>query len=330
MTDHMTFEDRARQAAAGLNQAVQSADLQLYSAGIPALRTQEPAGWRMRGSERWVAAAGAFAAILIVVGIAMLPGRLFAPDADVATPSPSVPDGAIVPAETFGNNDPVETTEGPAETTAPTEAAEDSSTTVAADTTPPDLTIETPEDGVTVKDYLMQFRGTTEPGATVIAAGEWDADVDDEGQWEIIMGLNSGTNIVSFTAIDEAGNETTEQITVIYDPPSPTTTTTKPEGEPGEGEGEGTNGEDDFTAFAQCEICEEDPPFNVYWGTAPAGSKVTVTSEYGEGQVYADEGGNWEIRVEFPDAPYNEEFGVVVKHVDTGETFEFGLVSLAG
>ena len=82
-----SFEDRARQAAAGIKDAVDRADLQLYAAGIPALRTAEPAAARRPLTDRWVAVAGAFAAIIILVGLAVLPGRLFAPDNDTATPS---------------------------------------------------------------------------------------------------------------------------------------------------------------------------------------------------------------------------------------------------
>ena len=37
--DVPTLEDRARRAAAGVKEAVDTADLQLFAAGIPALRT---------------------------------------------------------------------------------------------------------------------------------------------------------------------------------------------------------------------------------------------------------------------------------------------------
>ena len=331
-TEDLTFEDRARQAAAGINEAVNTAELQLFAAGVPALRTAGAGGRRFNGSERWIAAAGAFAAILIVVGLAMLPGRLFSPDSEVATTEATVPDGIVAPIDSTPDTDATERT--PTEPTTvestTTEPADDGSTTIAVDATPPVLTVTAPEDGVTVSDYLMQFHGTTEPGAFVIAAGEWEADVDESGNWEIILGLNSGPNIVTFTAQDAAGNETTVQVTVNYDPPSPTTTTTTAEGEPGPGDGEGTDDEAvAFSASAQFEICEEIPPFNVYWGTAPPGDKVTITSEFGGGTVHADESGNWEIRVEYPEAPYGEGFLVSVNHVESGETRGFEFTSLA-
>lgn len=328
---NLTFEERARQAAAGVKEAVDSADLQLFSAGIPALRTPEPAPSGFRWSDRWVAAAGAFAAIVIVVGLALLPGRLFAPDGEVAaTTQPTVPDSVVLPTNGTGGTEGTVTTV--AETTTTTQA--DGPTTVAADTTPPELKVLSPEDGATVRGEqsetgrgLLQFLGTTEVGATVIAAGQWEADVAADGSWEIVLGLNSGSNIVDFTAIDAAGNETTVQVTVIYEPPAPTTTTstTEPEQEP---DGEGTSGAADFTAAAQFGSCSEIPPFDVYWGTAPAGAKVTISSEYGDGTVYADSTGNWEIRVEFPEAPTGVEFPVTVTHVESGESKVFTFVSL--
>ena len=269
MTDDLTLEQRARQAAAGVNHAVNSAELQLFAAGIPAVRTA-PVSDPRRFGDRWMAAAGAFVAIIVIVGLAMLPGRLFAPDNnDVATPEVTLPDGMLVPIDEPSDRTaatdavPIEDS-----STTTTQVDDDPTTTVAVDVVAPELSITSPDDGVTVSDYLLQFRGKTEPGATVIAAGQWEADVDDAGNWEIILGLNSGSNIATFTAIDAAGNETNAQVTVIYDPPSPTTTTTKP----GEGEEQGQ----DFTAFAQFETCEETPPFNVYWGTAPAGTKVSI------------------------------------------------------
>ncbi len=329
---NLTFDERARQAAAGVKEAVDSADLQLFAAGIPALRTAEPAPRGFRWSDRWVAAAGAFAAIIIVVGIALLPGRLFAPDGEVAaTTQPTVPDSVVLPSNGTGGTDGTVTTIE--ETTTTTQA--EGPTTVAADTTPPELNVISPEDGATVSGEqsetgrgLLQFHGTTEVGAKVIAAGQWEADVAADGSWEIILGLNSGSNIVEFTAIDEAGNETKVQLTVIYEPPAPTTTTstTEPEQEP---DGEGTSGSTEFTATAQFGECAEIPPYDVYWGTAPAGAKVTISSEYGGGTVYADETGNWEIRVEFPEAPTGVEFPVTVTHVETGQSKVFGFISLA-
>ena len=223
--DVPTLEDRARRAAAGVKEAVDTADLQLFAAGIPALRTPETSPRGFRGFDRWIAAAGAFAAILIVVGLALLPGRLFAPDNDTATPQTTLPDSTVSSVVPDPDGEETVVTDAEPETTTSTTEAAETPTTIAVDTMPPELAITSPSDGATVTKGTIQFRGTTEPGARVIAAGQWEADVDAEGNWEIILGVSSGSNIATFTAIDEAGNETTAQVTVSYDPPSPTTTT---------------------------------------------------------------------------------------------------------
>ena len=310
-----TVDELARKAAASINEAVETADLQLFAAGIPALRpTQAPAS--RFGTPRWVTVAGSFAAILIIVGLAVLPGRLFTPE-EVASPDPTVAesvdetlvsnpeesDGEVTPATVAPQEDPT--------TTVP----DVSTTTIVVDTTPPEISITSPTEGATVTEGTIQFRGVTEPDASVVAAGQWEADVDDEGNWEIILGLNSGSNIATFTAIDTAGNEATVQISVFYDPPSPTTTV--PE-------------EVEFSANAQFETCEETPAFNVYWGSAPAGSKVIVSSEFGSGFVHASENGEWELRVEFPEAPFGDEFLVTVSNAESGGSKGFVFTSFAG
>ena len=321
--DNTTLDARARQAAAGVKDAVSNADLQLFSAGIPALRVAEPSRRRLAGAERWIAAAGAFAAVMVVVGLAVLPGRLFAPDTETAnseatTATSTQPGtGATSIAPNPDGVSPVTVPVIPEDTNPSTTSGTESTTaTVAVDTTPPELAILSPADGATVTKGTIQFRGTTEPGATVIAAGLWEADVDAEGNWEIVMAVNSGSNIATFTAIDGAGNETSEQVTFVYDPPSPTTTV-PPDDTP-------------FAAENVYGTCAESPPFDVYHGTAPAGTKVTVSSEYGGGNVYANELGQWELKVFFETAPYGVEFPVTVRHVATGQTRVFGFTSLVG
>lgn len=328
-SDDLTLEERARQAAAGVIEAVDGADLQLFSAGLPALRERATAPRKFRGPDRWVVAAGAFVAVIVIVGLALLPGRLFSPDNDVLTTEPTRSELVATTIGVDSPNEPTVTTAGVADTTTSTSEAQ-TSTTPVIDAQPPDLTITSPSDGATVITGTVQFRGTTEPGARVIAAGRWEADVDENGEWEIILGVVSGSNIATFTAIDAAGNETTAQVTIIYDPPSPTTTTstTLPIEDPGEGEGTAGGQSVAFTASAVFEICTENPPYNVYWGTAPAGHKVTIGSEYGQGHVFADEAGNWEIRVEFPEAPNGVEFAVTVRHTESGDTRSFGCTSL--
>ena len=124
-------------------------------------------------------------------------------------------------AETTTTEDSTTTSEAETTTTDAPVAA-----TTAADSTPPALRINSPDDGATVTDRIVEFRGVTEPGASV-TSGPFDADVEDDGTWSIDLVLSPGANGASITATDDAGNETTKRIVVYYEPPS-TTTTTKP------------------------------------------------------------------------------------------------------
>ena len=59
-------------------------------------------------------------------------------------------------------------------------------------------------------------------------------------------------------------------------------------------------------------------------GTAEPGSKITITSEFGGGVTWANDEGDWEVRVEFPEAPLGETFLVTVRdEFGNKKKFEF-------
>ena len=93
------------------------------------------------------------------------------------------------------------------------------------DTTAPDISITSPKDGATVDERVIEFKGSTEPGA-LVSSGSFSADVDDGGDWTIRLVLREGRNRAYFTATDSAGNAETASVTVSYDPPSTTTSST--------------------------------------------------------------------------------------------------------
>ena len=162
---------------------------------------------------------------------------------------------------------------------------------------------------------MIRFEGTTEPGATV-AAGRYIADVDGAGNWSIVLVLSPGANGAGFTATDPAGNASSARITVYFDPPPP------PEDDGGDKEPKPPKVE--FTAHAEYGSCELSPPYDVYWGTASPGSKLSIISEYGSGTVRANEKGDWEIKVFFPEAPKGKVFVVKAKdELGHKKTFEF-------
>ncbi|MDH4307603.1 MAG: hypothetical protein OEX04_09010 [Acidimicrobiia bacterium] len=57
-----------------------------------------------------------------------------------------------------------------------------------------------------VTESHYRFVGTTEPGASVVAAGRYPAEVDAAGNWSIVLILNPGGNVATFVATDPAGN----------------------------------------------------------------------------------------------------------------------------
>lgn len=227
------------------------------------------------------------------------------------TVTPDTPDNPVIPIP-----------EGPVVTTMPiaeppaTEppVAEPPTTTPPVteppDTTPPPLTITSPENGAFVEKTAVTFKGTTEPGATVFS-GQWEASVDDAGNWSIVLIVREGRNTARFTATDPAGNQTSKTIEVFYEPPPPPK-------EPAP-----------LVAYAKYGTCELDPPYDIYYGTAEPGALITVTSEYGSGQTEVNAEGNWEVKVFFPDAPYGVGFLVTVKD-GLGGVKKFEFTSFAG
>ncbi len=79
-----------------------------------------------------------------------------------------------------------------------------------------------------------------------------------------------------------------------------------------------------ITANATYGSCSEDPPYDIYFGTAPAGTSVTISSPYGSDSTTADGAGNWSKKVFFSGAPLNEPFTVTV--TVGADVFSFGMV----
>jgi len=334
----MTLDQRARQAAESVHETT--------AAYYPRGGVADVARRQVRRRAAGVAMAG------LAVFAALVAGTWFAgtPEEEVAeSPTPSIPaiDGpapenpvtplpptpgdevtpatrAPIPDETptplpgDSGQDPgtvalPPVTEPPVTTAPPVTRPPAPATTVLVDTAPPVLAITFPQPGETLDRKTIRFTGTTEPGSTV-TAGKYEADVDGEGNWSIVLVLSEGGNRALFRATDAAGNEATEGITVYYekpveDPPPPPSV--------------------EFTAHATYGSCSFDPPYDVYYGTADPESKITILSEFGGGTTHADAEGNWELKVYFPEAPSGVPFRVTVKD-QSGTAKKFEFVSLVG
>ncbi len=97
-------------------------------------------------------------------------------------------------------------------------------TTSPRDTTPPPIKVTSHKDGHTVTKRIVTFYGTSEPGA-VVSSGPFAAEMAENGDWELSLIVVAGANGATFTATDDAGNESSVRIVVHYDEPQATTTT---------------------------------------------------------------------------------------------------------
>jgi hypothetical protein len=185
------------------------------------------------------------------------------------------------------------------------------------DLEPPLLKLLSPSDGEHFEKSIVTFSGITEPGAVVLASGKYPAHVDAEGQWNVDLVLAPGANGVLLTATDEVGNVSEIRATVhldVEDPdveePKETTTTTVAEWM--------------FTANQKYGTCTEPVPYDLFSGNAKPGTVVSITSPYGNGTAEVNVDGVWSIQVNFPTAPFNEQFAVKVKdYTGAKKTFQF-------
>ena len=79
----------------------------------------------------------------------------------------------------------------------------------------------------------------------------------------------------------------------------------------------------EFSANQKYGSCGEEVPYDVFWGTGVPGTKIHVESQYGGGQTTVNENGKWEIRVEFPEAPFGETFNVSIDGEGGEAVFNF-------
>lgn len=80
-----------------------------------------------------------------------------------------------------------------------------------------------------------------------------------------------------------------------------------------------------FTANAGWTATDHTPPVDEYWGTSTAGAVITLSSEYGGGQVVANADGKWTARIEFPAAPVGVTFNVHITSSKGEAVYDFPL-----
>lgn len=175
------------------------------------------------------------------------------------------------------------------------------------DTDPPDLVILHPEDGQHFEEKTIAFEGKTEIGARVFA-GNYEADVDDHGNWRIVLILEEGGNTATIRATDKAGNESTARVKAYYDAPkeeAPVEEEKPKEEEPKHHE---------FSAHQKYRSCSENPPYDIWYGAGEPGTEIWVVAPgYGEGHTVIGDHGEWDLRVNFPESPCNKTIEVVLE-----------------
>ncbi len=239
---------------------------------------------------------------------------------EVEKPDPAVVDGHE---ERWIDDEPAKDVEEPAgeEPAGPPDKDEPE-----MDTTPPAIQILHPAEGQVFETKKVVFEGTSEPGARVFA-GEHEADVNDAGNWRIVLILSPGTNHVTLRAKDAAGDVGEDSVTVVFKPVEEPKDGQEPpkdheEQPPKDGGGGEVNWE--FVAHQAYGQCAESPPFDVFYGKGKPGSVIHVVSEYGSGEAEVNGDGGWELRVYFEGSPIGQGIQVrVYDQFDHQQTFEF-------
>lgn len=152
-----------------------------------------------------------------------------------------------------------------------------------ADTTPPDIVILAPKEGQVFEQAKIAYEGKTEPGARVFA-GSYEADVDADGNWRIVLILSKGANTTKFLAKDPSGNIATASVTVILEAPA---------GEPGK----------DVAFTANQKLGQTAEGYEKFWGTGTPGAKILVASEYGTADTRVGDHGEWYVKLHFEAPP---------------------------
>lgn len=295
-----TLDLLARNSAAAVHESV--LDVHAPLVGVVGA-AQGVAAWRLAG----YAAAGAAAGVAVVVTL------LFAGPADEPADTIMPTTSAVVPTSMPESIAPPTTSPPvpPEETPVVAPVPGDDTPTESIDTEPPILVVTSPFDGEHLEIKTVSFTGSTEPGASVIASGKFPAKVDGDGRWSVSLVLAPGANGVRFVATDAAGNATEVRLTVHLDVEEPKETTT-------------TVAVWEFSATQKYGTCSEPVAYDVFSGKAEPGSIVTVTSPFGGGSTTVNAEGKWSLKVEFPSAPFNEQFNVTVKdHAGSTKTFAF-------
>jgi hypothetical protein len=197
------------------------------------------------------------------------------------------------------------------EDTTEEDTTEDARETEDAHESAPVFTLTHPEDGARFTSKVVVFGGEASEGV-VVHRGKYEA-TPHGGEWAMELVLSPGKNHVSFEGVDANGDVTKSSVTVYYDAPVD----------------EGKDETSTFIAHQKYGSCGEEIPYDVFYGTAKPGAKISASSEYGSNSTTANEHGKWEMKVTFPEAPSGKTFNVTIK-ASTGQSKTFTFTNTGG
>ena len=90
------------------------------------------------------------------------------------------------------------------------------------DTTPPVITISSPEDGSETSNDSVNISGVITDDLSGVASVTLNGNsltLNSDGSFSTTVSLTEGTNTITITATDKAGNKATKTITITYTPP---------------------------------------------------------------------------------------------------------------
>ena len=151
------------------------------------------------------------------------------------------------------------------------------------------IEVLTPTDGQVFDDKSVVFEGKAEAGSKVYA-GEYQADINEDGVWRIVLFLAPGSQTVQFKAIDAAGNRATDSVTVGLE-----TVQEKPKS---------------FTVNQK--YVESNERFEKFYGTGTPGMGVLAKSEYGTEDTRVGENGEWLLGIEFSGLTEKKTFPITI------------------
>jgi hypothetical protein len=219
--------------------------------------------------------------------------------------------------------------EAPEKVKADTEEKEDSeeskdpkedTKTEAEESHEPAFAIKHPAEGTHVKSKVLAFGGTYGEGTTV-HRGKYEAS-QHGGEWSMELVLSPGKNRVAFKGINEIGEYVVASVNVYYDAPAEEKDDEKTDEKPDDEKAA-------FKAHQKYGSCGEEVPYDVFYGSAKPGAKISASSEYGSNSTTANDDGRWEMKVKFPDAPSGKTFTVKIK-ASTGEYKKFSFTNTGG